>query len=134
MRISRSVTLAVVIVFLMGGMFGSVAIGKRPQPRYEDTGCIFIREDHGCIDSGSSSICWQDASYERWGLPGQIPLPLSVTVKAHCKYVHTWVQQCSDEDTESAYGSVFAEAECYIFQVLSGDCFDDWCTEECDEG
>lgn len=134
MRYSRYIVAMFIVVLFAGGVFGSDSNSTEKDLRYEDTGCIRLGESHGCHDSGSSSLCWQEAEYARYGLPGEIPLPLSVTVKAHCKYVHLWVQQCSDQETESGYGSISAEAECIIFQVFSGDCFTYPCWETCEEG
>ena len=111
---------------------GMSAVGEKPS-RYEDPGCTFEDEYHGCHDSGSLTLCWQDATYSRWGMPGEIPLEMSVYALAKCLYVHIWPQRCEDEDTEIGSGEVTAEAECVIFQSFSGDCFRYQCDYSCTE-
>lgn len=104
-----------------------------PIVRYEDTGCYQTYESHGCNDSGSSCICWQSVTYERYGMPGEIPLPIEVVAHAECDYVHFWKQSCSDHESKGGTGQVSASATCYIAPIFAGNCYDDCycsCSEE----
>lgn len=105
-----------------------------PIVRYEDTGCYRTRESHGCNDSGSSCICWQSVTYERYGMPGEIPLPIEVVAHAECDYVHFWTQSCTDHESNGGMGQVSASATCYIAPIFTGSCYDDECYCSCSEG
>lgn len=121
------------MVLLAFAAWAVCAQREGPILRYEDTGCYPTYESHGCNDSGSSSICWQSATYERYGMPGEIPLPIEVTVYAECDYVHFWTQSCSDHEGKGETGQVSASATCYIVPVFAGSCYDDCycsCSEE----
>lgn len=101
--------------------------------RYEDTGCYLTYESHGCNDSGSSCLCWQSVTYERYGMPGEIPLPIEVVAHAECDYVHFWTQSCTDHESRGGSGQVSVRATCYIVPVFAGNCYED-CYYSCSEG
>jgi len=100
--------------------------------RYEDTGCYETYEGHGCIDNGSSCVCWQSVTYERHGVPEKIPLPIEVVAHAECDYVHLWTQSCTDHESNGGSGRVSVSAICYINPIFAGSCYDD-CRCSCSE-
>jgi len=129
--IQRTVVISVVLCLSIA--WGIVAQQEGSRTRYEDTGCYETYESHGCNDSGSSCMCWQSVRYERYGMPGKIPLPIEIVAHAECEYVHFWTQSCTDHETESGSGKASASATCYINPVFAGSCFDDECYCSCSE-
>jgi len=123
----------VVVVILAAVAYGVLGQEEGGGLRYEDTGCYRTSESHGCIDNGSSCVCWQSVTFERYGMPGEIPLPSDVVAHAECEYVHIWTQSCTDHETESGNGRVSASATCYINPIFAGSCFDDECYCSCSE-
>jgi len=121
-------------VVLVGALFCLVVgLVMSAQQDYEDTGCYQTYESHGCNDSGSSCLCWQSVTYERYGMPGRVPLPIEVEAHAQCEYVHLWIESCDDHETESGSGRVLASASCYIAPLFAGNCYDDECYCSCSE-
>lgn len=128
----KKVTWIAVLVSILSTC-GLLAADEAAAPLYVDTGCYQTNESHGCIDNGSSIMCWQNATYERYGMPQQIPLPIEVVAHAECQYVHLWAEWCDDHDARWGSGEVSAQARCYINPVFAGSCFDDWCYCSCSE-
>jgi len=93
-----------------------------PRPMYAIDSCTFTSMNYDCLENGISSMCYMEATFDRWGtLPSGVPKPLklSIYVRAGCTYV-TWLLgfipfhlDFSSNKTVIGNGTVFARTACY---------------------